>query len=69
MDSFKPGRALCSLQLSATLSDSNWAQRVPKRSYLAKLNGAKEPSNQMVIVMDQFVPVNLSDQGRVLPKS
>ena len=65
MDSFKPGRALCSLQLFATLSSSNWARQVPKRSYLAKLNGAKEPSNQMVIVIDPFVPVNLGDQGNI----
>ena len=32
--------------------------QIPKRSYLATLNGAKEPDNQMVIVLD---PINQSE--------
>ena len=60
IDSYKPGKTVCSLQLSATLSEYDWTRRVPKRSYLTVLNGAREPNNQMVIVFD---PVDPQYQG------
>ena len=56
IDRFKPGRTIRSCQLRATLSENSWTREVPGRSYLATLNGAKEPDNQMLIVIDPFVP-------------
>ena len=55
IDNYKPGKSVCSFQLSATLSDANWSGQVPKRSYLATLNGAKAPKDRMVIELDSII--------------
>ncbi len=52
VDSFKPGRKVPSIKLVATLSESSWDCKVPRRSHVTTLNGAKEPDNQMRIVLD-----------------
>ncbi len=52
VDSFKSGRTVPSLKLVATLSESSWDCKVPCRSHLTTLLGAKEPDNQMVILID-----------------
>ncbi len=55
VDSFEPGRTVPSTKLVATLSES-WDCKVPRRSHLTTLKGAKEPINQMLIMFD---PVDL----------
>ncbi|XP_064386403.1 uncharacterized protein LOC135334925 isoform X3 [Halichondria panicea] len=71
VDSFEPGRAVPSTKLVATLSES-WDCKVPRRSHLTTLKGAKEPINQMLIMFD---PVDLkkdplaSDQHKRLSTS
>ena len=56
MDSYRPGRKVPSRKLVASLSEDNLTDRVPKRSYMATLIGAREPDNKMVIVLDPFDP-------------
>ena len=56
VDSFKPGRKVPSTKLVATLSESSWDCKVPRRSHLTTLKGAKEPDNQMRIVLDPVDP-------------
>ena len=52
VDSYKPGRKIPMRQLVATLTKTCGTSPIPRRSYLATLNGAKKPNNVMVIVMD-----------------
>ncbi|XP_064401962.1 uncharacterized protein LOC135347816 isoform X2 [Halichondria panicea] len=56
VDSFKPGRTVPSTKLEATLSESSWGCKVPKRSHLITLKGTKEPDNQIWIVLDPVDP-------------
>ncbi len=56
VDSFKPGRTVPSTKLEATLSESSWGYKVPKRSHLITLKGTKEPDNQIWIVLDPVDP-------------
>ena len=58
VDSFKPGRKVPSTKLVATLSESSWDCKVhvPRRVHLTTLKGAKEPNNQMKIVLDPVDP-------------
>ena len=57
VDSFKPGRRVPSIKLIATLSESSgWDCRVPRRSKVITLNGAKKPKNEMRIVLDPVDP-------------
>ena len=45
-----------SCQLVAILSENSWARRVPSRSHMVTLNGAREPNNNMLIIIDPFIP-------------
>ncbi len=59
VDSFMPGlrRKVPSIKLLATLSErSGWDRRVPRRSQVITLKGAKEPDNKMRIVLDPVDP-------------
>ena len=58
IDSFRPGRTIQCRQLVATLSKNHWTVQTPQRFYHATLRGAKEPENQMVIIMDPYDPHN-----------
>ena len=61
IDSFRPGRTIQCRQLVATLSVSSWTAQ--KRFHLAELKGAKEPDNQMVIIMDPYDLINPPGEG------
>ena len=45
-----------SCQLVATLSENSWARRIPSRFHMVTLNGAREPDNKMLIMIDPFIP-------------
>ena len=63
VNNYKPGKTVRSFQLSATLSDANLSRQVPKRSYLATLNGAKAPKDRMMIELDPVDPVDIQHHG------
>ncbi|XP_064401955.1 uncharacterized protein LOC135347813 isoform X3 [Halichondria panicea] len=66
VNSFKPGRIVPSTKLEATLSESSWGCKVPKRSHLTTLKGTKEPDNQIWIVLDPVDPNQVAPPPQVL---